>query len=115
MEVLGVDVAEDPALLEEQLHWDMQLNDWIGLVRRRPPGWRLEAENALQRLQTSGGRSRPGWGRFRHLVAGSDLEDMRQRTVVVDSARDLQALSPVHDADASIRSGRAPPHKGSSN
>ena len=94
MEVLGVDVAEDPALLEEQLHWDMNLNDWIGLVRRRPPGWRLEAEHALQRLETSGGRSRPGWGRFRHLVAGSDLEDMRQRTVVVDSARDLQALSP---------------------
>ena len=94
MEVLGVDVAEDPALLEEQLHWDMQLNDWIGLVRRRPPGWRHEAEQAIQRLETSGGHSRPGWSRFRHLVAGSDLEDMRQRTVVVDSARDLQALSP---------------------
>ena len=94
MEVLGVDVAEDPELLEEQLHWDMQLNDWIGLVRRRPPGWRLEAEDALQRLETSGGHSRPGWGRFRHLVTASDLEDMRQRTLVVDSARDLQALSP---------------------
>ena len=94
MEVLGVDVAEDPALLEEQLHWDMQLNDWIGLVRRRPPRWRIEAENAFQRLDTSGGHSRPGWSRFRHLIAGSDLEDMRQRTVVVDSARDLQALSP---------------------
>ena len=94
MEVLGVDVAEDPALLEEQLHWDMQLNDWIGLVRRRPPGWQLEADHALQRLETSGGYSRPGWGRFRHLVAEADLEDMRQRTVVVDSARDLQALSP---------------------
>ena len=94
MEVLGVDVAEDPALLEEQLHWDMQLNDWIGLVRRRPPGWRLEADRALHRLETSGGYSRPGWRRFRQLVAGSDMEDMRQRMVVVDSARDLQALSP---------------------
>ena len=94
MEVLGVDVAEDPALLEEQLNWDMQLNDWIGLVRRRPPRWKIEAEHALQGLETSGGHSRPGWGRFRHLVAGSDLEDIRQRTVVVDSARDLQALSP---------------------
>ena len=94
MEALGVDVAEDPAHLEDQLQWDMQLNDWIGLVRRRPPGWRLEAEHALQELETSGGHSRPGWDRFRHLVAGSDLEDMRQRTVVVDSARDLQALSP---------------------
>ena len=94
MEVLGVDVAEDPAVLEEQLHWDMQLNDWIGLARRRPPGWRQEAEHALHRLETSGGHSRPGWRRFRQLVTGSDMEDMRQRMVVVDSARDLQALSP---------------------
>ena len=94
MEVLGVDVAEDPALLEEQLHWDMQLNDWIGLARRRPPGWRQEADHALHSLETSGGHSRPGWRRFRQLVTGSDMEDMRQRMVVVDSARDLQALSP---------------------
>ena len=94
MEVLGVDVAEDPALLEEQLHWDMQLNDWIGLVKRRPPGWWQEADRALLRLESSGGHSRPGWSRFRQLVAGSDMEDIRQRTVVVDSARDLQALSP---------------------
>ena len=94
MEVLGVDVAEDPALLEEQLHWDMQLNDWISLVRRRPPGWRHEADHALHRLETSGGLSRPGWRRFRQLVAASDIEEIRQRSVVVDSARDLQALSP---------------------
>ena len=94
MEVLGVDVAEDPALLEEQLHWDMQLNDWIGLVKRRPPGWWQEADRALLRLESSGGHSRPGWSRFRQLVAGSDMEDIRQRTVVVDSARDLQVLSP---------------------
>ena len=94
MEVLGVDVAEDPALLEEQLHWDMQLNDWIGLVRRRPPGWRHDADRALKRLETSGGHSRPGWRLFRQLVVASDMEDVRQRTVVVDSARDLQALSP---------------------
>ena len=94
MEVLGVDVAEDPAVLEEQLHWDMQLNDWIGLARRRPPGWRQEADHALHRLETSGGHSRPGWRRFRQLVTGSDMEDMRQRMVIVDSARDLQALSP---------------------
>ena len=94
MEVLGVDVAEDPAFLEEQLHWDMQLNDWIGLVRRRPPGWRQEADRELHRLETSGGHSRPGWRRFRQLVAGSNMEDIRQRTVIVASARDLQALSP---------------------
>ena len=94
MEVLGVDVAEDPVLLEERLHWDMQLNDWIGLVRRRPPGWKREADHALHNLETSGGPSRPGWGRFRQLVAGSDMDDIRQRMIIVDSARDLQVLSP---------------------
>ena len=94
MEVLGVDVAEDPVLLEEHLQWDMQLNDWIGLVRRRPPGWRRDANDALHRLETSGGHSRPGWRQFRQLVASSDMEDIKQRTVVVDSARDLQVLSP---------------------
>ena len=94
MEALGVDVAEDPALLEEHLHWDMQLNDWISLTKRRPPGWRKEVERLIQELETAGGRSRPGWLRFRQLVAGSDLQDRRQRTVVVDSARDLQVLSP---------------------
>ena len=94
MEALGVDVAEDPTLLEEQLHWDMRLNDWITLVRRRPPGWREESNRLLLGLEGSGGRSRPGWRRFRQLVASSDMEDRRQRTIVVDSARDLQALSP---------------------
>ena len=94
MEILGVDVAEDPALLEEQLHWDMQVNDWIGLIRQRPPGWKHEADRTLHKLETSGGHSRPGWCRFRQLVAASDIEDIRQRTFVVDSARDLQALSP---------------------
>ena len=94
MEVLGVDVAEDPVLLEEQINWDMQLNDWIGLVRRRPPGWRQEADRALHRLEMSGGDSRPGWRQFRQLEAGSDMEDIRQRRTVVDSARDLQVLSP---------------------
>ena len=72
----------------------MQLNDWIGLVRRRPPGWSPDADRALHRLESSGGHSRPGWSRFRQLVAESDMEDIRQRTVLVDSARDLQALSP---------------------
>lgn len=94
MEALGVDVAEDPALLEEQLHWDMQLNDWIALVRRRPPGWRADADAALQRLEASGGLARPGWDRFRQLVAGSDVDHIRQRTIIVDAARDLQVLSP---------------------
>lgn len=94
MEVLGVDVAEDPVLLEEQLNWDMQLNDWISLVRRRPPGWKQEADRALEMLERSGGDSRPGWRQFRQLVAGSDMDDIRQRTPVVDSARDLQVLSP---------------------
>ena len=94
MEALGVDVAEDPALLEEQLHWDMRLNDWIGLVKRRPPGWRQESDLLLDGLEASGGRSRPGWPRFRQVVAGADVENRRQRNVVLDSARDLQALSP---------------------
>ena len=94
MEALGVDVAEDPELLEEQLHWDMRLNDWISLVRRRPPGWRRESERSLDRLAADGGRTRPGWLQFRQLVVGSDIEDRRQRTVVLDAARDLQALSP---------------------
>ena len=94
MEVLGVDVAEDPVLLEEQINWDMQLNDWIGLVRRRPPGWEQEAGRALHRLEMSGGDTRPGWRQFQQLVAGADMEDIRQRTNVVDSARDLQVLSP---------------------
>ena len=94
MEALGVDVAEDPTLLQEQLHWDMQLNDWISLARRRPPGWRQEADRSIQRLESEGGLTRPGWQGFRQLVASSDMEDRRQRTVVIDSARDLQALSP---------------------
>ena len=94
MEVLGVDVAEDPALLEEQLHWDMQLNNWIKIVRRRLPGWRDESDLALNSLELSESHARPGWHRFRQLVAESDMENIRQRTIVVDSARDLQALSP---------------------
>ena len=94
MEALGVDVAADPSLLEEQLRWDMQLNDWIRLLRRQPPGWRQTADCLLGTLADSGGRERLGWAGFRKLVAQSDLEDRGQRTVVVDSARDLQALSP---------------------
>ena len=93
MEALGVDVAEDPGLLEEQMRWDMELNDWIRLVRRQPPGWRGEMENALERLER-GGRNRPGWSVFRKLVAESDLIDRGQRTVAVGAARDLQVLNP---------------------
>ena len=40
MEALGVDVAQDPRLLEEQMRWDMELNDWIRLVRRQPQAGR---------------------------------------------------------------------------
>ena len=94
MEALGVDVAEDPALLEEHLHWDMQLNDWIGLVKRRPPGWRRDSDLQLDRLEASGGRLRPGWPRLRKIVAEADMEDRQQRNIVLESARDLQALSP---------------------
>ena len=94
MEALGVDVAADPSLLEEQLRWDMQLNDWIRLVRRRPPDWKQAADRMLTTLADSGGLERPGWDRFRQLAENSDLEGRGQRTVVLDSARDLQALSP---------------------
>ena len=94
MEALGVDVAADPRLLEEQILWDMELNDWIRLARRRPPGWRAETNCLLHRLDVSGGGDRPGWERFKELAATSDFDDMGQRAVVVDAARDLQALSP---------------------
>ena len=94
MEALGVDVAADPDLLEEQLRWDMQLNDWIKLVRRQPPGWKEESNRSLGQLETAGGMERPGWPGFRKIVAESDLDDRGQRTVVVNSAKDLQILSP---------------------
>ena len=48
----------------------------------------------MRELGASGGRERPGWGGFQQLLAESDLEDRGQRTIVVESARDLQALSP---------------------
>ncbi len=94
MEALGVDVAEDPDLLEEQISWDMELNDWIHLLRRRPPGWQHQIERLLRGLETRGGRVRLGWNRFRQLVIESDLNDRGQRTVVIEAARDLQVLSP---------------------
>ena len=93
MQALGVDVAEDPSLLGEQMRWDMELNDWIRLTRRQPPGWSQDANAILARLE-AGGRDRPGWVEFRRLVAESDMADRGQRTVVVDAARDLQVLSP---------------------
>ena len=94
MEALGVDVAAAPRLLEEQMRWDMELNDWIRLVRNQPPGWQKEMDRMLYRLEVKGGRDRPGWIGFRQLVSESDMEDRAQRTVVVEAARDLQALSP---------------------
>ena len=93
MEALGVDVAEDPALLEEQMRWDMELNGWIRLLRRQPPGWQREADSSLASLE-KGGHGRPGWSVFRRLVAESDLLDRGQRTIAVNAARDLQVLSP---------------------
>ncbi len=94
MDALGVDVAADPNLLEEQQHWDMRLNDWIRLARRQPPGWEREADSVMGELEAAGGRNRPGWKAFRQLVSESDLGDRGRRTVVIDTARDLQALSP---------------------
>ena len=94
MEALGVDVAADPSLLEDQMRWDMSMNDWIHLVRHNPPGWKEESQRALARLEANGGRARPGWLEFRQLVREADIDDRWQRKIVVDSARDLQVLSP---------------------
>ena len=94
MSALGVDVAEAPDLLEEQMHWDMRLNDWIRLVKRQPPDWQRDADRSLRELAATGGRERPGWDEFQQLVAQTDLADRSQRTIVIDAARDLQALDP---------------------
>ncbi|MHA1740891.1 MAG: helicase-related protein [Candidatus Thorarchaeota archaeon] len=94
MEALGVDIAADPYLLEEQVRWDMELNDWIRLLRRRPPGWEKELYQILDRLGENGGRERPGWDRLKELVSTCDLSDVKQRTTVVQAARDVQVLSP---------------------
>ncbi len=99
MQALGVDVAEDPSLLLDQLDWDMEMNDWIRLVRRRPPGWKADADRLLTRLTVSlissrGYEELSGWTEFMILQANSDLSDRRQRTEVIESARALQTLSP---------------------
>ncbi len=94
MEALGVDVAEDPVLLEDQLLGDRVLNHWICLLRRRPLGWSQQSENLLDNLELFIEGGRPGWKEFRHLVSKSDLLDRGQRTIVVEAARDLQILSP---------------------
>ena len=48
----------------------------------------------MDALEAGGGQARPGWDGFKQLVAGVDLEDRGQRKIVVDTARDLQVLSP---------------------
>ena len=94
MAALGVDVAEDPELLEEHLKWDMDVNDWIRLVKYQPPGWQRDADRSLQDLTVSGGLMRPGWDEFQQLVAQSDLDDRSQRSIVINAARDMQVLDP---------------------
>lgn len=94
MEALGVDVAEDPDLLQYQLLGDKVLNFLISLLRRRPAGWSKLSDAFLDNLEFLIEEGRPGLKEFRHLVSNSDLLDRRQRTVVVEAARDLQILSP---------------------
>ena len=94
MAALGVDVAEDPELLEEHLNWDMGLNDWIRLVKYQPPAWQRDADRSLLELAAGGGLMRPGWDEFQQLVAQSDLDDRSQRPIVIDAARDMQVLDP---------------------
>ena len=81
-------------MLEEQMRWDMRLNDWIRLIKRRPPDWAQDAGRLLDELDRDGGRERPGWGAMRRLARESDLEDKAAQALVVDAARSLQALSP---------------------
>ena len=94
MEALGVDVAEDPNLLEEQLRLDMHINDWIRTLRHQPPDWQRDIESGLTNLAHEGGRNRPGWNEFQQLVSESDLRDRGQRTTVINAAKDIQVLSP---------------------
>ena len=94
MKAIGVDVAADPHLLGEQMLWDMGLNDWIRIIRRQPPEWRREQDRILRDLEAAGGLKRPGWSQFRQLVTKSDMEDRQHRTIAIEAARDLQALSP---------------------
>ena len=94
MEALGVDVAEDPHALHEQLRWDMELNDWIRLIKSQPPGWDAHSRRLLAELADAGVRSRSGWNAFRDLVEGLGLEDKARRTAAVDAARHLQVLDP---------------------
>ena len=94
MKAIGVDVAEDPRLLGEQMRWDMGLNDWIRMMRRQPPAWRQEHDRILRHLEVAGGVKRPGWNQFRQLVAKSNMEDRQHRTIAIEAARDLQVLSP---------------------
>lgn len=94
MEALGVDVAEDPQTLEAQMRWDMRLNDWIRLIKRRPPDWAQEAGRLLGELGDRGGTERPGWDDLKELAAKSDFGDKAALALVVDAARSLQVLSP---------------------
>ena len=94
MQALGVDIAADPRSLDEQIRWDMRLNDWIRLVRRRPPGWEQTAVEQLEALAGSGGRGRHGWDVLHRLVTQGCLHRRAERSVVIDTARDMQALSP---------------------
>ena len=94
MEALGVDIAADPGLLEEQIRWDMQLNDCIKAIKYRSPGWQAALPQALDFLEGSGGCDRPGWQGFKELAWSSDLTNPRQLAAVVQAARDMQVLSP---------------------
>ena len=93
MEALGVDVAEDPKALEEQMGWDMRLNEWMHLLKRRPPDWEREASRILEDL----GRTRtqrPGWSTLRELADRSDPRDRTALALLLDTARGLQVLDP---------------------
>lgn len=94
MEALGVDISADPRLLEEQIQWDMELNDQIKMFQRRVPEWRQELPKVLDKLELSGGSKRPEWRRLKELLLNTDPGEPWQRASVIQAAHDIQVLAP---------------------
>lgn len=93
MEALGVDVAEDPRALEEQMRWDMRLNDWMHLLKRQPPGWERDTSRILEELDSTG-RHRSGWRTLREMAGVQEPLDNTALALLIDTAHGLQVLNP---------------------
>ena len=94
MEALGVSVSADPQLLQEQIRWDMELNNLVRMARLRAPGWESELPKRLAELESSGGAQRPGWTDLKHLLETLNPDDTHQRATMLQAAKDVQVLSP---------------------